>query len=221
MYKVILTALILITLTACGGGSGGSSVTPTSTTQTFDLSKAFRTDIGSFYTTELTGNDSNGFNYTGSFELSNRQQEMLGGILVSPQDAKINLRNSSKSISVTSTSYIDSDQYLISVVVQNGALTCTPASSISNQSTVKIGDSGALSTLTCDDNTTHISTWKIADGGNGAIKYVTNTTVENQSGDIISTSEITYTISEFENIVAFKTATTINNPNFSLTYQSK
>jgi len=87
LKSVFITTLVLV-LSSCGGGGGGSTPTtpstPTSPTQSFSLSKLQSTAVGTVYTSQLSGTDSNSVNYTGSISLANRTQVMLGGVLVTP-----------------------------------------------------------------------------------------------------------------------------------------
>jgi len=222
MLKSIFIVTIVLLMSACGGGGGDSSPasTPTNTTQTFSLAKLQSTTLGAVYSTQLSGSDSDGTNYTGSISLANRAQEMLNGVLVTPRDLLLNLSGGGTSTVVTATSYVDTSNNIISLVIQTTGVVCTPASPNNIPSTVKIGDFGILSTLVCDDNTTQESNWRIEDAGNGNIFATTNATAKDQFNTITSVAEVSYTLDGNGNIIAFKTVVTINASNFTLTYSS-
>ena len=197
-FPLILT----LTLTACGGGGGGSDSNPTSTptadtNQTFSLSKLLTTTRGPVYSAQLTGSDSDGDNFTGSINMANGSQETLDGFLVTPRDTILSLSpTTGASITVTSTGYIDESGYTISLEVQPTGVTCTPASPYRLPDSVTIGDLDILSTLSCSDGTTQQINWRVEGAGNGRAFVVTNGTVKSQSNDILTTTDVTYTIDE-------------------------
>jgi len=145
---------------------------------------------------------------------------MLNGALVTPHDLIISLTGGGSSFTITGTSNVDTSGNLISIVIQTTGLTCTPVSPDSMPISVKIGDFGILSTLTCDDNTTQERNWRIEDAGNGNIRVVTNGTIKDQFTAIISVTDVTFTLDGNGNIIAFKTASTQSATNFTLTYES-
>lgn len=221
MYKKLVTGLCVLVLFSCGGGgSNDSATTPSDPNQTFSLSALQSTALGTVYTSRLAGSDSNGVSYTGSVSMANRPQTLLNGVLVTPQDSIINLTGGGTSITVTGTSNIDTNGNLIIVVIQTTGVVCTPVSPDSMPSSVKIGDFGILSSMTCSDNTVQERNWRIEDAGNGLIDVVTNGTIKNQFNSIVSTTDVTFTIDDSGNIVSFKTVTTQSVSNFTLTYQS-
>jgi len=224
MLKSIFIVTLVLLMSACGGGGGGGDSTPASTptspTQTFSLAKLQSTTLGTVYSTQLSGSDSDGTNYTGSISLANRAQEMLGGVLVTPRDLLLNLTGGGVSTVVTATSYVDTSNNLISLVIQTTGVVCTPVSPNNIPSTVKIGDFGILSTLVCDDNTTQETNWRIEDAGNGNILAITNATAKDQFSTITSVADVSYTLDGNGNIIAFKTVVTINASSFTLTYSS-
>ncbi|VAW71383.1 hypothetical protein MNBD_GAMMA10-93 [hydrothermal vent metagenome] len=222
MLKSIFIVALVLLMSACGGGGSDSTPasTPTNPTQTFSLAKLQSTTLGTVYSTQLSGSDSDGTNYTGSISLANRAQEMLSGVLVTPRDLLLSLSGGGTSIAVTATSYVDTSNNLISLVIQTTGVTCTPVSPNNIPSSVKIGDFGILSTLVCDDNTTQESNWRIEDAGNGNIFAITNATAKDQFNAITSVTEVSYTLDSNGNIIAFKTVVTLNASSFTLTYSS-
>ena len=222
MIKRLIIILSIAIVSACGGGGGGGgeTTTPTDPNQSFDLTKLQSTIVGTIYTSQLTGSDSNGVSYSGSVSAANRAQTMLGGVLVTPRDLLISLTGGGSSFTVTGTSNIDANGNLISVVIQTTGLTCTPVTPDKLPNSVKIGDFGILSTMTCSDNTTQERNWRVEDAGNGKIRVISNGTIKDQFNTIVSVTDVTYTIDSSGNIVAFKTASTISASSYTLTYQS-
>ena len=220
MLKSIFIVTFVLLMSACGGGGSSPASTPTDPNQIFSLAKLQSTTLGTVYSTQITGSDSNGTSYTGSISMANRTQEMLGGVLVTPRDLLISLSGGGTSTVVTGTSYVDTSNNLIAVIIQTTGLVCTPVSPDNIPTTVKIGDFGILSTMTCDDNTTQARNWRAEDAGNGNIKIISNATVKDQSNVVISIADVTFTLDSSGNIIAFKTVVTINASNFTLTYSS-
>ena len=221
--RLIFTlALIGTALISAGCSSGGGDSTPTTTpTDTVFSLSGLQTDVvGTVYNTQLTGSDSNGTSYTGTSSMANRVDTMLNGVLVTPHDTIISLTGGGNSITVTSTSYTDINNYLISVVVQTTGLVCTPVSPDTIPSSVKIGDFGILSTMVCDDNTTQERSWRVEDGGNGTAKLVSSGIIKDQFNTVTTVVDVTFTINVGGDILAFKTVSTLSASNFTLTYQS-
>jgi hypothetical protein len=219
MLKSIFIVMLVLLMSACGGGDSSPASTPTSPAQSFSLAKLQSTTLGTVYSTQLSGSDSDGTSYTGTISLANRAQEMLDGVLVTPRDLLLSLDGGTPYV-VTATSYVDTSNNLISLVIQTTGVVCTPVSPNNIPSSVKIGDFGILSTLVCDDNTTQESNWRIEDAGNGNILAITNATAKDEFSAIISVAEVSYTLDGNGNIIAFKTVVTIHASNFTLTYSS-
>ena len=218
--------IFTLTLSACGGGGGGSDSNSTSiqtedANQTFSLSKLLTTAQGPVYNAQLTGSDSDGTSFTGSISMANGSQETLDGVLVTPRDLIISLSpTTGSSITVTSTGYTDESGYTISLEVQTTGVTCAPASPYRLPDSVTIGDLGILSTLSCSDGTTQETNWRVEDAGNGRALIITNGTMKSQSNNILSTTDVTYTIDSSGNIVKFKTVSTQVDESFTLSYES-
>ena len=227
MLRNSLIFTLFILLTACGGGGGGGvasggvdNTTPTDPDKSFSLSTLQSTTQGTVYTSQLTGSDSDGTSYTGSLSMANRAQTMLNGVLVTPKDLLISFTGGGVSITITGTSSIDTSGNLISLVIQTTGVTCTPVSPDRMPASVKIGDFGFLSTLTCSDNTTEERNWRVEDAGNGNIRVISNGTIKDQFNTIISVTDVTYIINGDGNVVSFKTVSTLSASGFTLTYQS-
>ena len=222
LLTLTLAAISLISI-GCSNGGGDSTVVPTTPTvpdTVFSLATLQSDAVGTVYNTQLTGSDTNGVTYTGSLSMANRVEIMLNGVLVTPHEAIISLTGGGNSMTVTATSYTDTNNFLISVVVQTTGLVCTPVSPDTIPSSVKIGDFGILSTMVCDDNTTQERSWRVEDGGNGTAKLVSSGVIKDQFNTITTAVDVTHTINVAGDILAFKTVSKLLASNFTLTYQS-
>ncbi len=230
MRKIILTISITLLIASCGGGGGSSAPaaapitpagpTPTDPNQLFSLGAPQSTTLGAVYSIQFTGNDSNGLTYSGSITLINRAETMLSGVLVTPQDALLVLTSGGITVTVTGTSFLDSNGNLISFNIQTTGLICTPVSPDNIPTTVRIGDFGILSTLVCNDNTTSERNWRIEDGTNGTILFIETETEKDQFGTIIAVSDITFRIDGNGNIVSFILVIREIASNYTLTIES-
>ena len=220
--RLIFTlALIGTALISVGCSSGGDSAPPPTDPDTvFSLSGLQTAVVGTVYSTNLTGSDTNGTSFTGSLAMANRVEIMLNGVLVTPHDVIISLTGGGNSITVTATSYTDINNFLNSVVVQTTGLVCTPVSPDTMPSSVKIGDFGILSTMVCDDNTTQERSWRVVDGGNGTANIVSSSIIKDQLNVITTVVDVTFTINVGGDILAFKTVSQLTASNYTLTYQS-
>jgi len=231
VIKNTLFVVFLLALYSCGGGgsNGGGGVTtpastPTDPNKLFSLSSSRQNiTLGTVYSTQLTGSDSNGLTYTGTLAIANRAEEMQNGILVTPSDLILAFTDSNGlTITTTGTSFKDSSSNLISFSLQPLNLTCTPVTPGKIPSPVKIGDFGILSTLNCSDNTTRDGSWRVEDASNGNIFLIVNQTVkdQNQPNVIVSIADVTLTLDGNGKYLAYKSVAQILANNFTLTLQS-
>lgn len=219
--------LLLMTLTllliSCGGGTDPGK---TANGKTFSLAKINSTKpLGTVYSLQIRGSDSGNVTYNGTFQRINRAQQTLQGVLVTPSDITISITNnmSNQITRKTTTYFIDTSGYLILSVVTNGnsgRSECRPASPGKLPLTVKVGDTGTMSTLTCADGSNFIFSWRVTDAGNGTISYAITSNEKNARNMPTSLSVDTFTINQGGNIVSMK-STTKNLLNSSiLTYLS-
>ena len=203
LLKYLATIFILCLLSACS--SEENTNIPTDTSISFQLSKLNSTSLGTVYTTELVGSDPNGINITGIHSIVNREKIMLNGVLITPHD--INLRyQSMEGITAVGdlTNNIDSDGNLISETTQDSDWNCTPVSPDRMPNSVKIGESGVLSTLLCLDDIKIERSWKIEDGFNGKANVVTQRIHKNNANEIITSIDQIYSIFDNGDIFSFK-----------------
>jgi hypothetical protein len=218
-----LIMLMLSTLIGCGGGGGGgdsSTNTPTDPNQVFSLAFFKDTTVGTLYTSNLTGSDSLNNSITGSVTFTNRVQELLGGIMVTPRDLIYSLNIGGTPLTITSTSYIDNSGYNVRLEIQTTGVTCIPASPTAFPDTVQIGDAGILPTLTCDDNTTFEENWRVEDGYNGKINLVTSGVQKDQFNALLNTSEVKYIIDSSNAVVGFTATSTDLGTGYSYSVRS-
>jgi len=145
---------------------------------------------------------------------------MLNGVLVTPQDEILSVTGGGVAIPVIRTTYIDSSGNLISVETQTKGLTCASITPDKLPESVKIGDSGNLSALTCSHNITEERSWRVEDAGNGNIQVFTNSTAKDLLNSNLEVTDITYTINGNGNIVTLKIVTTDITKGYTLTLQS-
>lgn len=202
LFKILAILSVTGMVTACGGGGGGSSDSPakipTDPNQEFSLATLKSTAPGTVYSTQLTGSDSAGGQWTGSFSVANRAQVMLDGILVTPQELLVSLSSQGSSATSGGTTYIDTSGYVLGSRGQDGTV-CTPAFLYQLPDVVKIGDFGFGPTETCSDGTSSDSSWRVEDAGNGNIDFIT--AEESNDG---TAGESTATLNVAGDILAFK-----------------
>lgn len=223
MVKHLIIILNVAIITAC---SGSGSTPSEKQNPTFSLTKLNSLAAGTIYTSNLTGSyatsSQTDSSYTGSVSVINQAQTKRNDISVTPRDLSLSLTGGGIKNSITGTSYLDSAGNLTSVEIQKSGNTvkCTPAVPDKLPDTVKIDDSGILSTLTCDDNTKQERNWKTKDGGNGKILVTLSNTTKKQDNTVAFSTDVTYTLDSNGKIVNFKTITTIPTNHSTLTYQS-
>lgn len=186
-----LLGVFVSLLTSCS--SGGTNFTPTDPNQIFSLSKWNTTAIGPVYSTQFAADDSDGITYTGLLTKINRAQEMYSGVITTPSDVSISVTSGGISFTQISTSYIDSDGNTIALFFEDLGETCTSVTPDNYPSFFKIGDSGFLSDMLCD-NTVESTNWQVEDAGNGNVNFIAGGSSRNQINVITNTTELTFTI---------------------------
>ncbi len=184
-------------ISACGGGGGGS--TPTDPSAVFSLfpSGYFSNGYSEGYT--LTGTDTAGGKYTGSYSIQTQEQSTFRGQPAIPLAALLQLNNTASGafLSVKSTRFYSTNTSIPEYLgFTNTTFGTTTVSATTNPfpSTAKIGSFGSIGTYTNSAGYTDVATWKLEDGGNGKAKLVILETTSDQVGKLTSTSEEIYTI---------------------------
>lgn len=200
--KTLAILAITSLIAACGGGGGGGNDAPATTAtdpnKEFSLSTFKSTNLGTVYSTQLSGSDSDGGQWTGSLSIANRSQTMVDGVLVTPQDSLLSLTLGGSSFASGGTTYIDASGYILGDISQDGTV-CTPAFPYQLPDVVKIGDFGLLPTETCSDFTVTESSWRVEDAGNGFINFIFSE--DDNEG---FTGVETYRLNSAGDILAFK-----------------
>ena len=203
LLKYLATIFVLCLLSACSSESNINI--PTDTNISFQLSNLNSTSLGTVYSTELVGSEPNGTNVTGTYSIVNREKIMLNGVLITPHDINFRHQNMKGITGVGDlTNNIDSDGNLISETKQDSDWSCVPISPDRMPNSVKIGESGVLSTLLCRDDIKIERSWRIEDGFNGKVNVVSRRISKNDVNEIISTIDQTYSIFENGDIFSFK-----------------
>jgi hypothetical protein len=217
----------LATLVGCGGGDGGDSTSSTSTDSTSstsidtkqEFSLAAYKDLteGTVFSSGLTGNDSKGNSFSGSITVTNRPQELLGDVLVTPRDITISYTVNGTPIILTGTDYYDDAAFLLQSKVQPTAVTCISSSPYTVPDTVSTGDAGIFPSASCDDNTTRESDWRVEDAKDGKIYFILSYTIKDEFGSIISTGEDKYTVDSNNVLVGIEVTTTEISTGYTIT----
>jgi hypothetical protein len=213
MRNIIALALLLaIFLNGCGGGSSGDVGEDNSTTidlsQTFSLAVFNPTASSTVFAANLTGEDVNGVKYSGRVSIANLAQTMLEGVLVTPREVYIELVGGGIRDSTTTLSYIDTAGLLIAFASpssspQPSGLICTPVSPDAFPEEVRVGDSGVLSTLTCNNNTTITREWSTGYRGPGRIHLQISSEAKSYLGETISSDDVVYMLDSSGTIIGF------------------
>jgi len=195
-----------------GGGGGGDPATSVS------LAALTSTTPGLLYTSAVEANDTDGVTYTGNVAVANFAQTELEGVLVTPRETAITLTNGSTSGTLRETSYFDDSGFL--VYREAPPLVCTVSSSDKLPVSVSVGDSGLLSSLTCNNSSIQTSNWDVLDAGEGDIALVISTTSKDQFDVTVSTETTTFTLDAGGVIVSFKSVLTQTASGYERTVQS-
>lgn len=247
-HKTLMMLLIASTLTACSGGGGGSDSAPTTTPDPapapvpapdpeFSLSSISSLTTGTVYSPTISGsviNQAAGAVVGGSYTLENLAKVTLDGVLVTPRQSTFeitlttnNVTSNWTPVSIV-TDYKDDNGNLVEKLLDDGTI-CTPASPDKTPDTVSDGDSGTLSILSCDNNTTIERVWSAASvSSDDTIELTLNDTTKDSDGDIIKLSNTTFALDENGTVTSFTLEffnyelnssalfTIVSNPEFSL-----
>jgi hypothetical protein len=195
-----VVALFLLLTLGCGG-SGGGSATPNTTV--YSTAKLTSLATGNSFTLNLTGSDTLGGTYTGSFQSVVTGPTVVNGVNVIEKQAIINItRTGSGTSSLIADYYYNSDGSTYGYVTNTGE-SCVSTSSVVMPSTVTVGYFGAGPSMSCNNGTVFTSTWQVQDGGNGNANVIvtlnfnsatseTATYVLSPSGDIVGVTMMLY-----------------------------
>jgi hypothetical protein len=176
---------------------------------------------GSVYSSEL-------WNYSpelmrptsyGSIAIRNSSEEIINGVLVTPQNTHFKQTSTRVGTSAltplkewyTTTYYETATGNLISYditpwqsSIPKSTVRCVSTSPYHFPSAVKIGDTAATPTFTCNNNLTlDQGNWRAEDAGNGNLKFIVTSNTFDYSNSLTTETRI-YTLDPQGNIISFK-----------------
>ena len=183
----------------CGGGGGGGTpavATPVGTTVNLATARAFQTGTaaaGSQLSFALTGSDTQGGAWSGSFTIVSDGATTFENQAVTKARSLITLTRASSGASVTAStdSYFHVSDRSLYKTVDSLNVTGTPTSQASVPDSARVGDSGSLWSIAYSDGTSSSSTWRLDPEFNGNSKLTSSTIVKNASNAVSSTEEQT------------------------------
>jgi len=185
-----ILSVSLILFLACGGGGGGSStnsaVPPPTNVPTTELTTQ-ATGWSAAFT--ISGTDTQGYSWTGSYNLSVVGPTTVNGTSVVEKDVLESLtRVNVGSISaLTQEYYLPSSMNLFTVSYPDSGMTGTPTMQGNFPSVFNVGNFGTGGILSLSNGYTSSSNWQILDGGNGDLIYKVTTNI---SSGVNETSSI-------------------------------
>ena len=217
---IVATALLF----GCGGGGGGTPAVPTQagTSVSLATAKAFQTGTaaaGSQLSFTLTGSDTQGGAWSGSFAIVSDGATTFEGQAVTKARSLTTLTRTSSGASVTgstSSYFLVSDGSLYKTV-DSFNVTGTPTSQTAVPDSAKVGDSGNLWNITYSDGSSSSSTWKLEPEFNGNTKLTSSTTTIEASNAVSSTEEQSIYLDANGNPFKFDEKVTVSGVTVSLT----
>lgn len=195
MRQKVFSALIILVLAGCGSGTTDTNNT---TLTNFSVAQYTSLNTGDTVTIPLTGTDTAGGSYTGSFQTNVVGPVTYNGKNVIERDSLISLTTNVAVVLINSMkSYYNSDRTLYETVLFSG-VTATPTSTFPLPTTVQVGTFGGQS-LSYSNGDFLTSTWQVTDEGGG------NATVTVSSTTNLSLSEVdTINVTAAGNISSIK-----------------
>jgi len=204
---LILFALILIQ--GCGGGDNATYVpsdVPTDPDILFQLFETGYFTEGYTVTTNYTGSDTSGGNYTGTYSKQTLAESTFLGQPAIPILSELQITNTTTgaSASAVGTEYftpLATDRHYLGY---SGDTTTVSATTSAIPQTAKIGDFGDVGTYTDNAGYIDVQTWRLDDGGNGTADAVIQSHETDQFGNPTSSSIETVKIDENGNRLSSK-----------------
>lgn len=143
---------------------------------------------------------------------------MYDGVLVTPRALvlSISAQNHPLPWAVSETDLIATYGGNLIVEEDSDKVICTPVSPDHLPASVKIGDSGVLSTLVCSDQTTTKRAWSITQAKNGGINLIEHNTETNSVNAVTEIDTYTYTLDSGGALVAIKMHANLPPSGFNL-----
>ena len=192
LTKLLLTSITLLVLSACGGGGGDSTLTPTDPTTVFQLFPSGRFVEGNSETTNYTGTDTAGGVYTATLSRKTLAESTFLGDPAIPISFQLQLTNSANVafVSVMGSEYFSplaTDRHYLGFSSSTGTTTVSSTTSAIPQ-TAKIGDFGVIGTYTDNAGEVDVQSWRLDDGGSGNANAVILSSTSDQFGNLVSSS---------------------------------
>ena len=143
--------------------------------------------------TELAASDSADIVYAGTLEKTKGSSEMLNGVLLTPHELGMSVTDLHLRHEHRATMHTDERDFLVRLATEEG-LVCDTDSPDGMPSYVKLGDSGVLSKMTCDDKTTVKRGWRVEAGDNTTTNIIQSITITDEFDAITYTADVTYAI---------------------------
>ena len=206
-FYVLICSFFILTLSACGGGSGSgdSTLEPTDPNTEFRSSPAGYFTPGGSSTQNCTGEDTEGGKYTAVFSAQTQAETTFLGVPAIPIVGQLQLTNTSTGAFVSNigTSYASTSELDRRYLGYSDASTTTVSATTSSfPQTVKIGDFGITGTYTDNAGNVDIKSWRVDDGGSGRARIVSLSTVKDQFGNLVTSSITTDTIDTNGNVIS-------------------
>jgi hypothetical protein len=222
MKKMVMFFTMVVAvagLCACGGGGSGATATPVGTPVNLTAFKGvlMGTAAGTHYSfPNLTGTDSQGRAWTGSFSLIADGATTFESQNVTVCRALISLQlGTGTPFSSVGTRYFQVADGSIYKNIDSFGLISVPASQTAVPDILKVGDSGTIATFNNSDGTTLTATWSLIADINGASRLVITSVT--RSGSTITDSETdTYYLDTAGNPTKFAVIVTSNGVTLNL-----
>jgi hypothetical protein len=204
---VLIGSFLILTLSACGGGSGSgdSDFKPTDPSTEFRSSPAGYFTPGGSSTQNCSGEDSDGDKYTAVFSAQTQAKTTFLGTPAIPIVSQLQLTNTSTGAFVSNigTTYASTSEQDRRYLGYSAASTTTVSATTSTlPRTMKIGDFGITGTYTDNAGNVDVKSWRVDDGGSGKAKVVSLSTVKDQFGNLVTSSITTSTIDTNGNVTS-------------------
>lgn len=169
-----LFAVVVFGMAGCGGGGESTATQPPASAKVFNLSKYTTLAAGPVISFNLTGTDTAGASYTGSLSETVDGPVVFETINTIKKRALLTLNKTGVGniLDSVATAYFKQSDSSLYKIVYNSGVTAVPTVYNAFPATVRIGDSGAGSTLSYSNGVITTGTWQIQDGGNGLAKVI-------------------------------------------------
>ena len=195
--------VIVMAITACGGG--GSNSEPTDPNTVFRMSPAGSVTAGSSETNNCTGSDTAGGVFTAVIAQQTQAQTTFLGEPATPIVTQLQLTNTAtgRFVSTVGTSYFSPSEvdrrYL---GYSDNSSTTVAATTSPFPQTVKIGDFGNTGTYTDNAGDVEVRSWRVDDGGSGKAIFVILSNKINQFGTLQISSVTNSLIDTSSNVIS-------------------